>query len=329
MIYLYHYLGHEGGLQSMDGPFYIKNYIPVITDGTQKCYTIKYEDPSFPLICYHENPNPSNAELHWHPEVQMAIVCKGSLTLHIQGTQYRIQEGDGYFINSNTLHYIVPDPLPEIPTILGFICLPQLIAGEGTYLFNKYVEPFVNRPQYAFLHLKKGCPWQKSILSKLRQLQPWMNSKNELAEMNLRNLVSEIWVQLYKKREEFIQKGTTTAHHASLLRLSQMCSYIQTNYAQPIGLDEIAKSASVSISEANRCFKDNMSMTPYEYLTNYRIMKAKYLLATTNESILNIALQCGFNQSSYFSEIFRKKTGMLPSKYRKTIPTKSLHSYHD
>lgn len=313
----------------MDIPFYIKNYIPVITDGTQKCYTIKYDDPSFPLICYNENPNPNNAELHWHPEVQMAIVCKGGLTLHIQGTQYHIQEGDGYFINSNTLHYIDPDPSPDQPTILGFICLPQLISGEGTYLFKKYVEPFVNRPQYAFLHLKKDCPWQKTILAKLLQLQPWMNSKNELAEMTLRNLVSDIWVQLYKRREDFIQKGTTTTHHASLLRLSQMCGYIQTNYARPISLEDIAKAASISISEASRCFRDNMSMTPYEYLTNYRIMMAKYLLATTNDSILNIALQCGFSQSSYFSEIFKRKTGMLPSKYRKSIPTKSIKSYND
>ena len=108
-----------------------------------------------------------------------------------------------------------------------------------------------------------------------------------------------------------------------------MCTYIQTHYAQPIGLDDIAKAASISISEANRCFKDNMSMTPYEYLTDYRIMMAKYLLATTNDSVLSVALQCGFTQSSYFSGVFKKRTGMLPSQYRKSIPTKSLHSYNE
>lgn len=313
----------------MEMPFYFKNSIPVITDGTQKCYSIKYEDPSFPLLCYDERPNPKNNELHWHPEIQMAIVLKGSLTMQVFNTQYQIQEGEGYFLNSNTLHSIDPGPLERDTTILGFVCLPQLIAGESTYLFQRYVEPLVNRPQYAFLHLKQECPWQKDILNKLLQMRPWTHRKSEIAEMTLRNQVSDIWAALYTKREEFSQKGTATIYHASLHRLSQMCTYIQTHYAQPIGLDDIAKAASISISEANRCFKDNMSMTPYEYLTDYRIMMAKYLLATTNDSVLSVALQCGFTQSSYFSGLFKKRTRMLPSQYRKSIPTKSLHSYNE
>ncbi|MGQ9491544.1 MAG: helix-turn-helix domain-containing protein [Anaerolineae bacterium] len=58
-------------------------------------------------------------------------------------------------------------------------------------------------------------------------------------------------------------------------------------------------------------------MTPIAYLNRYRIQQAKQLLTNTHKTITEIALEVGFSSSSYFSRIFRRKTGMTPEAYRR------------
>ena len=63
-------------------------------------------------------------------------------------------------------------------------------------------------------------------------------------------------------------------------------------------------------------FKEYTGKTVNEYLTEYRIYIAKQLLEDTEKSILEIALECGFNEASYFIRIFKRQTGISPLKYR-------------
>ena len=63
-------------------------------------------------------------------------------------------------------------------------------------------------------------------------------------------------------------------------------------------------------------FKEYLNQTPNAYLTEYRISKSVELLANPDLSVTEIAMQCGFSGSSYFTETFRKAIGCTPSDYR-------------
>lgn len=68
-----------------------------------------------------------------------------------------------------------------------------------------------------------------------------------------------------------------------------------------------------------KCFKSELNVTPLEYLTKLRLNRAKYLLVQeTYMSIVDIAAECGFNDSFYFSKLFKKYYGISPLNYRKT-----------
>ncbi len=95
--------------------------------------------------------------------------------------------------------------------------------------------------------------------------------------------------------------------------------YIDTHYASPITLSDIANSASLSATHFHKVFKTICRITPLEYLTERRINVAKEILCHTQINMADIAEKCGFESQQYFSHVFKKATGETPSQYRKKL----------
>ncbi len=93
-------------------------------------------------------------------------------------------------------------------------------------------------------------------------------------------------------------------------------SYIQRNFMQQITINDIAHTCMCSQSTVAHLFKKQTGKTVIEFLTELRINQSKKLLKTTDMSISDIALMCGFSNINYFPTIFKKKTGLTPSEYR-------------
>lgn len=104
-------------------------------------------------------------------------------------------------------------------------------------------------------------------------------------------------------------------------RLIQMLNYINDHFAEKITLQEIADSACISKRECIRCFKKCIQTTPFQYLLEYRIDVAANMLLHTEDSITEIALQTGFETSSYFSRNFKQYMQCTPKQYRDTSRT--------
>lgn len=94
-------------------------------------------------------------------------------------------------------------------------------------------------------------------------------------------------------------------------------SIIETNYTKELKLEELADHFFTNKYEIIRKFKQYLGTTPYKYLTELRIKHAKDLLETTQLSIIEVAENIGFRDSSYFIKVFRQHEGITPLKYRK------------
>lgn len=95
--------------------------------------------------------------------------------------------------------------------------------------------------------------------------------------------------------------------------------YIQHNYSRNIGLDDIAENIGISRSHLYRIFMTHMSMSPNEFLVQYRINRACSLLRDKGLLVSEAAFSTGFNDQLYFSRVFKKYKGVPPSKYLKSI----------
>ena len=116
---------------------------------------------------------------------------------------------------------------------------------------------------------------------------------------------------------DYFQKFESTRIQINTqIRIQKMLSYVYGHYRENITLEDIAKAADISRSEAGRCFKRYMSCSPIDALIQYRLQAAHRLLNETTLSLEEISDSCGFHSTNYFSRRFRKKYGYPPSQNR-------------
>ena len=101
----------------------------------------------------------------------------------------------------------------------------------------------------------------------------------------------------------------------------KVASYIEKSYYSRITISDIAKNFHISRNYLYTLFKQEYGISPQDYLISYRVEMAKKLLknSRTQLSINEVATSTGFDNPLYFSRLFRNRTGMSPSEYRKKI----------
>lgn len=99
-------------------------------------------------------------------------------------------------------------------------------------------------------------------------------------------------------------------------QLLQVLDYIDAHLGSNITLAELAELVDISQFHFGRLFKQSLSLSPYQYLLQQRVERAKTLLRQSDRSIVEIALECGFNSQSHLGRKFRQLTGITPKAYR-------------
>ncbi|HEY5561029.1 MAG TPA: AraC family transcriptional regulator [Clostridiaceae bacterium] len=106
--------------------------------------------------------------------------------------------------------------------------------------------------------------------------------------------------------------------HKSILSISPVVDYININSYKHLNSEFLARLCHMSVTNFRRVFKEIMGFPPYDYINRIRIAKARNLLYITDESILSISLQVGYNSVSSFNRFFFEYAGIPPLKWRKT-----------
>ena len=107
----------------------------------------------------------------------------------------------------------------------------------------------------------------------------------------------------------------------SLEIILQLCNanYINDNLNQNLSLIQLAKLVNISPNHFVRLFKQSIGLTPYQYVLECRINKAKQLLKNQKLTITEISHQLGFYDQSRFTNTFRKRVGITPKRYRDSL----------
>jgi len=100
-------------------------------------------------------------------------------------------------------------------------------------------------------------------------------------------------------------------------KIQQAILFIDRNYTAPLSLTQLAARANMTPSSFSKAFLKCTGVGVTQYILRRRIEYAIELLEHTNKRVLDIALECGFNNGAAFYQSFRKITGSMPKKYRK------------
>ena len=276
---------------------------------------VTYEIADFPIHsreCVLEGKDRMVLPWHWHSQVEFLYVEKGEITCCVNTSSILLKEHEGIFINSKESHSILRNVgAGLIKTIL----LPA-VFGTDNYFYKECIKPIAHQEQYQYILLTSEKDWQKDILSEMEKLRCYCEKNIEKKMSSIIFSVCRIWEKLANFRQEIPVTDPSQVRSPSQIRLQQMLAFIRRHYSEPITLGDIAGAANISQSEAARCFKKNLDVTPFNYLILYRLEVAKAMLQSSETSITEIAMQCGFESVSYFDRVFRKYYWLTPKEFR-------------
>ena len=249
---------------------------------------------------------------HWHNEFELIYIQEGSVTCHINQTAYTLAAGEGMMINSGALHRFTSG---HYGIITNSIFSSVFLAASDSLIYRKYIMPLEKSDKACVVFREDGA-WQSRILSLLDTLFAKL-SEPERNELWIRNQVSEVWLLMMENlnREELREKETAGGNNAGRV-LQIMMQYIQTHYELPITLADIAGAGNISKNTALRYFREQIRISPVEYLIQYRIRMACKMLRETSEKIAYISVCAGYDNISYFNRSFKKYVGKTPMQYR-------------
>jgi transcriptional regulator GlxA family with amidase domain len=98
--------------------------------------------------------------------------------------------------------------------------------------------------------------------------------------------------------------------------VSKALEFVQTHYAYPIRVSDIANYVCINRSYLYTLFEKALHVSPQEYLANFRLTRAAELLSSTALSVESVALSSGYRDPLVFAKAFKQKTGETPSQYR-------------
>ncbi|MDQ1234640.1 AraC-like DNA-binding protein/quercetin dioxygenase-like cupin family protein [Paenibacillus sp. SORGH_AS306] len=267
-----------------------------------------------PFACYENQINQDihgYIPLHWHEEIQFVVVQKGEALFQINEEQIVVKQGNGLFINSGCLHKAEEVEQSECM----YICLniaPHFILAKELYM--NYVSPYIQATNFPHLEIKSTETWGATIIKSIREINESIKQKQTFFEIEISEYITSIWktILVHGISLEYDQLKFIKSY-----RMKQMLNWIHLHYTEKIILDDIAKAGQLSRSECCRYFKRILKTTPLHYVIDYRIQKSLVLLQQDESTITEVAYQVGFNSTSYFIDLFRKKMNTTPLAYKK------------
>ncbi|KAF3885046.1 MULTISPECIES: helix-turn-helix domain-containing protein [Nostocales] len=137
----------------------------------------------------------------------------------------------------------------------------------------------------------------------------------EMPEIN--SLTVALAVYLIRRSSKTPPKIPTVGDGLSRNALEKALNYINTHLDGEVTLSKLAEVVGMSQYYFCRLFKQSMGISPYQYLLQQRVERAKQLLEQRKFSIADIALQCGFSNQSHLNRHFKRIVGMTPFMFLK------------
>lgn len=241
-----------------------------------------------------------NITRHYHDDYEIYFLKEGKCNYFIDDRSYEVTSGDVIFIPVGVIHktqYTTPTRTRSLINCSAAYIPESVLAhiGELPYLYrNKAISKDAER---IFDEIAQEC-----------------HRADFFSSDALKCYTGELFLLLLRNENEFRDTGGTSI-------AARSAKYLRENYMSDVRLSEVAALCSVSPEHLSRTFKRDTGFGFNEYLTLLRLKKAEFMLKNEpGRSIAEVAYACGFNDSNYFSDKFKKVYGYSPRHAKQTPP---------
>lgn len=250
---------------------------------------------------------------HAHTRFEITVVDEGSGEYTTEHKVYPMRPGDVFVFSSNEVH-----------------CITQT-GSEGLTITNLHFEPlYLNRDflnsmensyiNFCFSHAKEfdnRIPAEKATILRdhHRKIKEELREMNEEYPIAIRSHLHLLLIELLRNHHY----RTPIMIGQTALDILTVYDYIDRHISEELTLKQLAEIAGLSPNYFSHLFKKLNGIPLWEYITAKRIEKAVHLIRSSEYplTVLDIALQCGFNNTVNFNKAFKKHKGVTPSEFRR------------
>lgn len=249
---------------------------------------------------------------HFHPEVEILLIVRGTGTRYVGDSIERFVPGDLVMIGPNVSHEWCSDRTPDIVSEAIYIMFNTEMMGNE----------FWNLPESKIIHKiirqsERGIKLTGKTRDEVESLIRLIDNSTGFNRIILLLRILEMVAFSDEFRYLASPVIQNTINDQDSGRLNKVYKYVIDNFNQEISLDTAASIANLSKPAFCRYFKKRALKSFMQFLNEIRIGQACRMLVNENYSVSEICYTCGFNNNSYFIRQFKKITGFTPVGYRK------------
>ena len=270
--------------------------------------------PDCPIDVYCSTRGPHHRIFtHWHPELEILLVEKGSTTYRLDKQTVTLYPGDILIIAPNAIHG--QQACTPVNNVWSMVITPEAITMPPTHIFQKeFVEPLLQDRLIMPTVLHPGDDAHTALLPHVQRLRScWIYMDNY--KMNRFSVAMAICTALLPFCR--VMEGHSLSGGQNHRAIRDCMRYIHRNYPQHITVASLAELVHLQPNYLCALFKEHTGQTIMEHLTRIRVDAAAYLLRNSDLPMGRIAELSGFRSESVYFTRFKALMGMTPKAYRK------------
>ena len=272
--------------------------------------TVNYKQNT--SIKLYDNDQYEDYPPHWHTTMELIMPTDNIYTVECNNQTFTLREGDIILICPGCVHTLFAPPTGH-----RIIFQPDANALG----FIKDIETLLNAIAPLIVITPESFP---STHGKIRELlieikNEYLSSSSSFSEAIIYSKLLEIIALIGRN---YTRKSETRAVHVMIKqeeymkKFIEICNYIDEHCSEDLNLDDIANMSGFSKFYFSRMFRQFTNVSFYKYVNMKRIAKASELLTEPQNSITDVAINCGFSSLSSFIRMFKIIKGCTPTEFR-------------
>lgn len=284
---------------------------------------------SFPCAIYQTRSigKGSLVKHHWHDEVEILYFFGGEFCIEINMEPFFVNSEALYFINPGELHSISTEKAGSPGEDAIVFSLDILSSDSCDDAQIQLIKPIQNGkmlfPRCLLPNHPGFLPVRDAFLDTMHSFGQTLN---EAAPLENGAVTDDMTNQLFIKSSLLRILAVLSSHRLftpteknldkRVEGIKAVLTYIRENYKEKIYIQDLAAQVHMNEQYFCRFFKKSIGRSPMEYLNEYRIKQAMELLKETDLPVMEVCLECGYNNLGNFLRAFKKYTETTPLKYR-------------
>ena len=274
----------------------------------------RHGEADFPVMRYRTRLHAPYQDVppHWHEEAELTLIVRGGSTYTVQLASEEVREGDIVFVPPQVLHAVTTGG-GEMESDTCVFHMDFLGGRSGDVCNLRYLAPLQAQKLTPPMVIRREHPAYEPLLQIILEMnRTWEHREVGYELMIKAKLLTALAVLMPHCVKDSVELALRTEHAE---KIKAALEFMDKNYGEEIAIADVAAACYFSQYHFMRFFKKYMGMSCGEYLKNLRLEKAAKAFSAGHTGIMDVAMDSGFRNLSYFYREFQKKYGYTPKQF--------------